>query len=232
MASCLFFVLEKKCPSVVIQCALCTKPTDISDKHVSLSSCCHNPICPECSSKTFPNKPFCLICRIPQRQRHDGTLHLDRSLWSLESYVNWEQRRREIEIFFATAGRMPGCCFFFNWNRYSWKHLDTPEIAEKYKLFCEKMYKTTFVHFWTRFCSVRGYPIVSPRMFACSKSFIVYSTHPFFPWVPERRKVMSRCHFGVISTIAKRLVAEKKVDRINFYRIFLMQILHRFLARS
>jgi hypothetical protein len=87
--------------------------------------------------------------------------------------------------------------------------------------------KKTIVHFWTRFCSLRGYPIVSPRMFACSKSYIIYSTHPFFPWVPEGRKVMSRCHFGVISTIVKRLVAEKQGDRIIFQKI-----LHRFLARS
>jgi len=232
MASCLFFVLEKQRPSVVIQCALCTKPTDISHEHVNLSGCCHNPICPECSSKTFSDKPFCLICCIPQRQRYDGTLYLDRSLWSLESYVDWEKRRGKIETFFATAGRMPGCCFFLHWNRYSWKHLDTPEIADKYEKFCKDFLKKTYVHFWTRFCSLRGLPIVSPRMLACSRSYIVYSTYPFFPWVPKRRKVMSRCHFGVISTIAKRLVAEKQGDHVIFYRRFLMQILSRFLARS
>jgi hypothetical protein len=221
------YLFSKKRPSVEIKCALCTKPTDISHEHVNLSGCCHNPICPECSSKTFSNPTFCLICCITQRQRHDGTLNLDRSLWSLESYVNWEQRRCEIETFFATAGRMPGCCFFLHWNRYSWKHLNTPEIAKKYENFCQHLLKKTIVHFWTRFCSLRGYPIVSPRMFACSKSFMVYSTHPFFPWVPERRKVMKKCHFGVVSTITKRLLAEKQEDRR-----FLMQILHRFLAGS
>ena len=232
MSSRPFFVLEAQRPPVVIQCALCTEPTDISHKNVNLSGCCRNPICPECSSKPFSYEPFCLICRIPQRQRHDGTLYLDRSLWSLESYVNWEKRRGEIETFFATAGRMPGCCFFFHWNRYSWKHLDTPEIAEKYEKFCKHLLKKTYVHFWTRFCSVRGYPIVSPRMLACSRSFIVYSTDSFFPWVPERRKVMSRCHFGVVSTIVKRLVAEKQGEHIIFNQRFLMQILHRFLAKS
>lgn len=219
------YLFSKKRPSVEIKCALCTEPTDISDEGVSLSGCCHNPICSKCSSKPFPDEPFCLICRIPQRRCFDGTLYKDYSLWILESYVDWEKRRGEIETFFARAKRMPGFSFFFHWNRYSWKNLDTPEIAEKYEKFCNHLLKKTIVHFWTRFCSIRGYPIVSPRMFACSKSFIVYSTHPFFPWVPERRKVMSRCHFGVVSTIAKRLLAEKQGDRR-----FLMQILYRFLA--
>jgi hypothetical protein len=140
---------------------------------------------------------------------------------------HWHERKEQIDAFFAKARTMPGCCFFLHWNRYSWRNLDTPEIAEKYEKFRQHLLKKTIVHFWTRFCSLRGYPIVSPRMFACSKSFIVYSTHPFFPWVPERRKVMSRCHFGVISTIVKRLVAEKQGDRR-----FLIQILRRFLAGS
>jgi hypothetical protein len=95
-----------------------------------------------------------------------------------------------------------------------------------------EMLKKTYVFFWTRFCSLRGLPIVSPRMIACSKSFMVYSTHAFFTWVPERRKVMSRCNFGVISIIAKRLVSETQEDRHNFYRRFFMEILRRFLARS
>ena len=213
-------------PSFKIRCALCTAPTDISDEGVGLSNCCHNPICSNCSSKPFPNPTFCLICRNSQRLCPDGTLYKDYSLWSLKSYVDWEKRRGKIETFFATAGRMPGCCFFFqrNRNEYSWKHLDTPEIAEKYKKFCEEMYKKTYVHFWTRFCSVRGYPIVSPRMFAFSKSFMVYSTHPFFPWVPKRKQIMKKCHFGVVSTIAKRLLAKKQIDPR-----FLMEILERFL---
>lgn len=225
-------LLSKQPPSITMPCALCTKPAKISDSDVHLTFCCENPICSECSSKPLPRPSFCLICCLPQRLDECGILHSHTDSKYIFPDEHWHKRKTQIESFFARARKMPGCSFFFHWNRYSWKHLDTPEIAEKYKLFCEKMYKTTFVHFWTRFCSIRGYPIVSPRMFACSKSFIVYSTHPFFPWVPERRKVMSRCHFGVVSTIAKRLVAEKKVDRINFYRIFLMQILHRFLARS
>ena len=221
------FLFQKKVPSVKMPCALCTKSTDISDRGVHLSFCCENPICPECSSKPLPRPTFCLICRLPQRLSDGGILYVQESLKYIFPDKHWHERKIQIETFFATAGRMPGCCFFLHWNRYSWKHLDTPEIAEKYEKFCKHLLKTTFVHFWTRFCSIRGLPIVSPRMFACSKSFIVYSTHPFFPWVPERRKVMSRCQFGVVSTIAKRLVAEKQGDRR-----FFMQILSRFLARS
>jgi hypothetical protein len=154
-------------------------------------------------------------------------LYAQESLKYIFPDKHWHERKKQIETFFARAKKMPGCSFFFHWNRYSWKNLDTPEIAEKYEKFRQNLLKKTIVHFWTRFCSLRGYPIVSPRMFACSKSYIIYSTHPFFPWVPERRKVMSRCHFGVISTIVKRLVAEKQGDRIIFQKI-----LHRFLARS
>jgi hypothetical protein len=221
------FLLKKKVPSVTMPCALCTKSTDISDGGVHLSFCCENPICPECSSKPLPRPTFCLICCLPQRLSEGGILYAQESLKYIFPDKHWHERKTQIEIFFATAKRMPGCSFFFHWNRYSWKHLDTPEIAEKYKKFCEEMNKTTFVHFWTRFCSLRGLPIVSPRMIACSKSFMVYSTHPFFPWIPERRMIMSRCHFGFISTIAKRLVSEKQGDQR-----FLMQILSRFLARS
>jgi hypothetical protein len=218
---------KRQRPSIDICCAHCYQPTDISDESVFLTGCCHNPICPECLSKSFSESTFCLICSTLQRHCDDGTLYKHYGLWELESYVDWDLRRVKIDAFFATAKRMPGFSFFLHWNRYSWKNLDTPEIAEKYTLFCQELMKKTYVHFWTRFCSIRGLPIVSPRMFACSKSYMVYSTHPFFPWVPERRKVMSRCQFGVISTIAKRLVAEKQGDQR-----FLMQILSRFLARS
>jgi len=222
----------KKLPSVKMPCALCTTPTDICDNDVHLTFCCENPICSECSSKPLPRLTFCLICYRPQRLSEGRFLHSDKD--SKYTYPNkhWHERKEQNEAFFAKARTMPGCCFFFNWNKYSWKKLNTPEIAEKYKKFCQDLLKKTYVHFWTRFCLLRGLPIVSPRMFACSKSYIVYSTHPFFPWVPERRKVMSRCHFGVISTIAKRLVIEKQGDRHNFYRRFFMQILHRFLAGS
>jgi hypothetical protein len=175
----------------------------------------------------LPCPTFCLICCLPQRLDEGGILYAQKSLKYIFPDKHWHKRKIHVETFFAKARTMSGFSFFLHRNRYSWKHLDTSEIAEKYKLFCQEMYKTTFVHFWTRFCSLRGYPIVSPRMFACSKSFMVYSTHPFFPWVPERRKVMSRCHFGVVSTIAKRLLAEKQGDRR-----FLMQILRRFLAGS
>jgi hypothetical protein len=216
------FLFQKKVPSVTMHCALCTKSTDIIDEGVHLSFCCENPICSECSSKPLPRPTFCLICRLPQRLSEGGFLYVQESLKYIFPDKHWHERKIQIETFFAKAKKMPGCSFFFHRCRYSWEHLDTHEIAEKYKLFCEEMYKTTFVHFWTRFCSIRGYPIVSR-----SKSFMVYSTHPFFPWVPERRKVMSRCHFGVISTIAKRLLAEKQGDRR-----FLMQILSRFLAGS
>lgn len=226
------FHSSKKLPSVTMHCALCTKSTDISDRGVHLSFCCENPICPECSSKPFPRPTFCLICRRPQRLSEDGFLYSDKDSKYIYPDEYWRKRKEKIEAFFARARTMPGCSFFLHWNRYSWKNLDTPEIAEKYEKFCQHLLKKTIVHFWTRFCSLRGYPIVSPRMFACSKSFIVYSTDSFFPWIPERRKVMSRCQFGFISTIAKRLVAEKQGDRIIFYRRFLMQILHRFLAGS
>jgi hypothetical protein len=180
----------------------------------------------------LPRPTFCLICCLPQRLSEDGILYAQESLKYIFPDKHWLKRKKQIETFFETAKRMPGFSFFLHWNRYCWKNLDTPEIAEKYKLFCQELMKKTYVHFWTRFCSIRGLPIVSPRMIACSKSYMVYSTHPFFPWVPERRKVMSRCHFGVISTIAKRLVAEKQGDHVIFYRRFLMQILSRFLARS
>ena len=215
-------LLSKKVPSVIIPCALCPKSTDISDGGVHLSFCCENAICPECSSKPLPRPTFCLICCLPQRLSEDGILYAQKSLKYIFPDKHWHERKKQIDAFFATAKRMPGCSFFFHWNQYSWKNLDTPEIAEKYKKFCQVLLKKTYLHFWTRFCSLRGYPIVSR-----SKSYIVYSTHPFFPWVPERRKVMSRCHFGVISKIAKRLVAEKQGDQR-----FLMQILNRFLAGS
>ena len=206
--------------SVTMPCALCNKPTNISDYLCHLSFCCENPICPECSSKPLPRPTFCLICCLPQRISKSGILYAQESLKYIFPDEHWLKRKKQIETFFARARKMPGFSFFLHRNRYSWKHLDTPEIAEKYKLFCEEMYKTTFVHFWTRFCSLRSLPIVSR-----SSSYIVYSTHPFFPWVPERRKVIRRCHFGVISTIAKRFVVEKQGERR-----FLMQILHRFLA--
>lgn len=216
------FLLKKKVPSVKMHCALCTKSTDISDGGVHLSFCCENPICPECSSKPLARPTFCLICRLSQRLSEGRILYTQESLKYIFPDEHWLKRKTQIETFFATAKRMPGCSFFFHWNRYSWKNLDTPEIAEKYEKFCEEMNKTTFVFFWTRFCSLRGLPIVSR-----SRSYIVYSTHPFFPWIPERRMVMSRCQFGFISKIVKRLVSEKQGDRIYFH-----QILRRFLARS
>jgi hypothetical protein len=218
--------------SIIMPCALCTNPANISDGGVHLSFCCENPICSECSSKPLRRPTICLICCIPQRLSEDGFLYSKKHSKYIFPDNHWHERKKQIEAFFAKARTMPGRSFFFHRNRYSWMNLNIPEIAEKYENFCKDFLKKTYVHFWTRFCSVRGLPIVSPRMFACSRSYIVYSTHPFFPWVPERRKVMSRCHFGVISTIAKRLVAEKQEDRNNFYRIFLMQILHRFLAGS
>ena len=226
------FLFQKKVPSVEFPCALCTKKANIRDGGVHLTFCCENPICSECSSKPLPRPTFCLICRRPQRLSNGGILYSDKDSKYIYPDEHWRKRKEQIEAFFAKARTMPGCSFFFHWNQYSWKHLDTPEIAEKYEKFCKYMLKTTYVHFWTRFCSLSGLPIVSPRMIACSKSFMVYSTDSFFPWIPERRKVMSRCHFGVISTIVKRLVAEKQGDRIILYRRFLMQILHRFLAGS
>jgi hypothetical protein len=157
-------------------------------------------------------------------------LHSDKDFKYIYPDKHWHERKEQIEAFFVKARTMPGCCFFFHWNRYSWKNLDTPEIAEKYEKFRQHLLKKNIVHFWTRFCSLRGYPIVSPRMFACSKSYIIYSTDSFFPWVPKRQQIRKKCHFGVISTIAKRFVAEKQGVCIIFNRRFLMQILHRFLA--
>ena len=215
-------LFSKTIPSVIMPCALCTEQSDISDKGVHLSFCCENPICSECLLKPLPSPTFCLICCLPQRLSESGILYAQESLKYIFPDKHWHERKKQIDAFFETARRMPGCSFFFHWNRYSWKNLDTPEIAEKYEKFCQVLLKKTYVHFWTRFCSLRSYPIVSR-----SKSYIVYSTHPFFQWVPERRKVMSRCQFGVISTIAKRLVAEKQGNCINFH-----QILSRFLARS
>jgi hypothetical protein len=212
----------KTIPSVTMPCALCTEHANISDRGVTLSFCCENPICLKCSSKSLPYHTFCLICCRPQRLSNGGILYAQESLKHIFPDKHWHERKKQIEAFFAKARTMPGCSFFLHWNRYSWKNLDTLEIAEKYKLFCEEMNKTTIVFFWTRFCSLRGYPIVSR-----SKSYIVYSTHPFFPWIPERRKVMSRCQFGFISTIAKRLVSEKQGSRDVFH-----QIIRRFLARS
>ena len=214
--------------SIKMPCALCTKEANISDRNVHLSFCCENPICLECSSKPLPRPTFCLICRLPQRLSDGGILYAQESLKHTFPVKHWQERKRQIETFFAKARKMPGCSFFFHWNQYSWKNLDTPEIAEKYKNFCEDMNKTTYVYFWTRFCSLRGLPIVSPRMISCSRSYIVYSTHPFFPWVPKRQQIMSRCQFGVISKIVKRLVSEKQGVCINFFH----QILSRFLARS
>lgn len=218
-------LFSKKLPSVKMPCALCTEPTNVSDHLCHLTFCCENPICSECSSEPLPRPTFCLICCLPQRLDKGGILYVQESLKYIYPNEHWHKRKEQIETFFAKARTMPGFSFFFHRKQYSWKNLDTPEIAEKYKLFCEEMHKTTFVHFWTCFCSVRGLPIVSPRMFACSKSFMVYSTHPFFPWVPERQQIMKKCHFGVVSTIAKRLLAEKQGDRR-----FFMQILLRFLA--
>ena len=215
-------LFSKTIPSVIMPCALCTEQSDISDKGVHLSFCCENAICPECSSKPLPRPTFCLICCLPQRLSNGGILYAQESLKHIFPDKHWHERKKQIEAFFAKARTMPGCSFFLHWNKYSWENLDTPEIAEKYKIFCEEMNKTTIVFFWTCFCSLSGLPIVSR-----SKSYIVYSTHPFFPWVPERRKVMSRCQFGVISRIAKKLVSENQGDQR-----FLMQILSRFLARS
>jgi hypothetical protein len=225
-------LFSKTIPSIIMPCALCTEQSDISDQDVHLSFCCENLICSGCSSKRFPSPTFCLICCLPQRLSESGILYAQESLKYIFPDKHWHERKKQIDAFFETARRMPGCSFFFHWNQYSWKNLDTPEIAEKYEKFCQVLLKKTYLHFWTRFCSLRSYPIVSPRMFACSKSYIVYSTYSFFPWVPERRKVMSRCQFGVISTIAKRLVAEKQGNCIIFYQRFLMQILSRFLAGS
>ena len=215
-------LFSKTIPSVIMPCALCTEQSDISDKGVHLSFCCENPICSECLLKPLPSPTFCLICCLPQRLSESGILYAQESLKYIFPDKHWHERKKQIEAFFAKARTMPGCSFFLHWNRYSWKNLDTLEIAKKYKIFCEEMNKTTIVFFWTRFCSLRGYPIVSR-----SKSYIVYSTHPFFPWIPERRKVMSRCQFGFISTIAKRLVSEKQGSRDVFH-----QIIRRFLARS
>ena len=214
--------------SIKMPCALCTREANISDRGVHLSFCCENLICLECSSKPLPRPTFCLICRLPQRLSDGGILYAQKSLKHIFPVKHWHERKTQIETFFAKARKMPGCSFFFHWNQYSWKNLDTPEIAEKYKNFCEDMNKTTYVYFWTRFCSLRGLPIVSPRMISCSRSYIVYSTHPFFPWVPKRQQIMSRCQFGVISKIVKRLVSEKQGVCINFFH----QILSRFLARS
>ena len=215
-------LFSKTIPSVIMPCALCTEQANISDRDVHLSFCCENPICSGCLSKPLLCPTFCLICCLPQRLSESGILYAQESLKYIYPDKHWHERKIQIETFFETARKMPGCSFFFHWNRYSWQNLDTPEIVKKYKKFCQVLLKKTYMHFWTRFCSIRGYPIVSR-----SKSYIVYSTHPFFPWIIERRKVMSRCQFGVISTIAKRLVAEKQGDCINFH-----QILSRFLARS
>jgi hypothetical protein len=216
--------------SVTVPCALCTEKADISDRRVHLSFCCENPICPKCSSKPLRCPTFCLICCRHQRLSNGGILYSDKDSKYIYPVEHWHEKKKQIETFFAKARTMPGFCFFLHWNRYSWKNLDTPEIAEKYKLFCQELMKKTIVHFWTRFCSLRGFPIVSPRMIACSRSFILYSTHPFFPWVPERRMVMSMCQFGLISMIVNRFVSESIDTKKR--RNFIMQILRRFLAKS
>jgi hypothetical protein len=206
-------------------CALCTNDANINDSGIYLSLCCHNPICQECSSKPLPRLTFCLICCIPQRLSDGGILYAQEFLKHIFPDEYWEKRKKEIETFFATARKMPGCPFFFHWNHYSWKNLDTPDIAGKYKKFCEEMNKTTFLFFWTRFCSLRGLPIVSSSM-----RYIVYSTHPFFPWIPKRRMVMSRCQFGFISMIVNRFVSD--VINTKIRQKFFMQIIRRFLAKS
>ena len=221
--------MQPRSSSVVISapCALCTKDANIYDSGVYLSLCCHNPICQECSSKPLPRPTFCLICCIPQRLSGAGMLYAEKYLKYI--YPNrdeyWEKRKTQIETFFATARTMPGCSFFFHWIKYSWKNLNTPEIAEKYNKFCEEMDKITFLFFWTRFCSIQGIPNVSSSM-----RYIECSTHPFFPWIPERRMVMSRCQFGVISMIANRLVSGLLLTPKK-RRNFIMKILRRFLAR-
>lgn len=213
--------------SVTMPCALCTEGANINHSGVHLSFCCHNPICQECSSKPLPRPTFCLICCIPQRLSGAGILYAEKYLKYI--YPNrdeyWHKRNTQIETFFAKARKMPGCSFFFHWIQYSWKNLDTPEIAEKYKKFCEEMNKTTFLFFWTRFCSIQGIPNISSSM-----RYIVYSTHPFFPWIPERRIVMSRCQFGFISMIVNRFVSGGIDTKKR--RNLIMKILNRFLAKS
>jgi hypothetical protein len=163
---------------------------------------------------------------MPQRLSGAGILVSEKYLKYI--YPNqdeyWRVRNAQINAFFAKAITMPGCSFFLRRNQYSWKDLNTPEIAEKYNKFCEEMDKTTFLFFWTRFCSIQGLPFVSN-----SKRYIEYSTHPFFPWIPARHKVMKRCQFGLISTIVNRLVSEDIGTEKR--RNFILQILRRILAR-
>jgi hypothetical protein len=168
-----------------------------------------------------------LICSIPQRLSEAGILVSNPYLKYIypNRDIYWKERKTQIEAFFATASTMPGCSFFFynNRNQYSWKNLNTPEIAEKYNEFTKEMDKITFLFFWTRFCSIQGIPNVSSSM-----RYIVYSTHPFFPWIP-RRRIMTMCQFGVIWMIANRLVSggihTKKRQNL------IMKILRRFLAK-
>jgi hypothetical protein len=123
-------------PSIHICCAHCTQPTDISDERIFLTGCCHNPICLECLSKSFPESTFCLICSTLQKHCDDGTLYKHYVIWDLQSYVDWDLTRGEIYAFFEKAKTMPGCSFFLH---------RTALIIVFYKLNYQHKYLSIFV---------------------------------------------------------------------------------------
>ena len=106
-------LFSKTIPSVIMPCALCTEQSDISDKGVHLSFCCENPICSECLLKPLPSPTFCLICCLPQRLSESGILYAQESLKYIFPDKHWHERKKQIDAFFETARRMPGCSFFF-----------------------------------------------------------------------------------------------------------------------